>query len=820
MYFDPQIPNLMKTSAFRARFGQSFLFCVCTVLFLVAAWPALFGSEAFRSRGGQLVERSDGLTFETGVLAQVNEAWLTVTLENTYISPIVVATVNYPTSTSQPVVARIRNAAGNRFELRVQNPSGDYLREGYTVYYIVAEEGVYTEEDHGIKMEAARIPTTGTSHGGSWSTELQTMQNSYDSPVVLGQVMTEQDERWSVFWASSGQRENAPERDSIGIGKHAGEDTNPERAIEEIGFLVLDTGQHELNGVLLEARVGPLSVESTVNSDSGYIYTYNDTLLPDAGMVALSSAGMKGNDGSWPVLVGASPVGNGTITLALDEDQVGDAERIHRTEEVAFVVFNSPSAYSPVAAFTSDPGFGQAPLTVVFDASGSTDPDGEITEYAWDFGVDGAGPGTGVSPSFTYEAPGEYTVSLTVTDNAGRKTSISHPVSVRAEPPAALQAETGLLPSVGGEWQVVELANTYISPVVVATVNYPASTSLPVVARIRNAAADRFELRIQNPSGEGLVDNYAVHFVVVEEGSYTQALHGIKMDAVRLSSSQTSYFGSWASDLQSLQNNYDSPVVVGQVMSAQDEAWSVFWASDGGQESPPESNRIGVGKHVAQDTLVDRAEEELGFLVFEAGVHRLDGILLQAGVGPEWVRGTQDNAAGYSYVYNKFALPDPEVVVLSSAGMLGDDGGWPVLLGPSPLGNGEFTLAIDEDQIADAERIHRSERVAFVVFDAGILNSVDGEGGAALVGNRARLLPNYPNPVSEETTIEFFLPEAGVAILAFHHMDGRLLGRLKGNYPAGYSQVRINRNDLPASGLVFYELLYRGQRSTRRMVLR
>jgi PKD repeat protein len=62
-----------------------------------------------------------------------------------------------------------------------------------------------------------------------------------------------------------------------------------------------------------------------------------------------------------------------------------------------------------------------------FDASASTDPDGTVEGYAWDFG-DGAS-GTGMSVSHTYANPGTYTVTLTVTDNSGSSTSVSQPVS-------------------------------------------------------------------------------------------------------------------------------------------------------------------------------------------------------------------------------------------------------------------------------------------------------------------------------------------------------------------------------------------------------
>ncbi|MDP5211116.1 PKD domain-containing protein [Microbulbifer sp. 2205BS26-8] len=63
-----------------------------------------------------------------------------------------------------------------------------------------------------------------------------------------------------------------------------------------------------------------------------------------------------------------------------------------------------------------------------FDGSGSTDRDGEIVNYAWTFG-DGTN-GTGVSPSHTYVDSGNYSVTLTVTDNDDLTDTITRTVYV------------------------------------------------------------------------------------------------------------------------------------------------------------------------------------------------------------------------------------------------------------------------------------------------------------------------------------------------------------------------------------------------------
>jgi PKD repeat protein len=71
----------------------------------------------------------------------------------------------------------------------------------------------------------------------------------------------------------------------------------------------------------------------------------------------------------------------------------------------------------PVAKADASPQTGLAPLNVQFSGASSTDADGKIESYSWDFG-DGA-TGSGVTVSHTYTRKGTYEVTLTVKDNKG-----------------------------------------------------------------------------------------------------------------------------------------------------------------------------------------------------------------------------------------------------------------------------------------------------------------------------------------------------------------------------------------------------------------
>jgi PKD repeat protein len=88
---------------------------------------------------------------------------------------------------------------------------------------------------------------------------------------------------------------------------------------------------------------------------------------------------------------------------------------------------------APTASFTATPPSGQAPLTVAFNAAASSDPDGTIASYSWNFG-DG-GTGSGVAPTHNYTTVGTFTATLTVTDNSGAAGTTTRTVTTTSGPP-------------------------------------------------------------------------------------------------------------------------------------------------------------------------------------------------------------------------------------------------------------------------------------------------------------------------------------------------------------------------------------------------
>ena len=118
--------------------------------------------------------------------------------------------------------------------------------------------------------------------------------------------------------------------------------------------------------------------------------------------------------------------GNYTVTLTVtDDDQVSTSTSSIKT------VVNRP----PVASFTESAATVYTGVTISFDASGSYDPDGNVIEYFWDFG-DGTN-GAGVTMGHSYADDGNYTVTLTITDNDGATSTVTSTKTILNRSPVA-----------------------------------------------------------------------------------------------------------------------------------------------------------------------------------------------------------------------------------------------------------------------------------------------------------------------------------------------------------------------------------------------
>jgi PKD repeat protein len=214
----------------------------------------------------------------------------------------------------------------------------------------------------------------------------------------------------------------------------------------------------------------------------------------------------------------------------------------------AFSIASAGSNVPPTASFTSS----CSNLTCAFDTSASTDPDGTIASYSWNFG-DGTS-GTGPSPSHPYANPGSYNVTLTVTDNGGATDAATQTVTTAAgTAPFAQDTFTRTVSNglgtadTGGPWTVTGSTSNYsvasgTGRLGIATAG---SSSYAYLGSVSSSATDMYlELASDKPaSGSGLYLS-VVGRRIAGSGEYRAKAQVTSTGAVNLSLIRTTASGA------------------------------------------------------------------------------------------------------------------------------------------------------------------------------------------------------------------------------------------------------------------------------------
>lgn len=192
--------------------------------------------------------------------------------------------------------------------------------------------------------------------------------------------------------------------DALGVSSFGSGAMGANGTISDPGAIAIDAGQVAYGATLSNGMVGHdpppppyLPRNATGNMSDGTLFAEGNYTNP------FTAAGTTDPQWNW-----GSPPAAGSSWLA---------------QVLALKPSGGTTNQPPVAAFTSS----CSSLTCAFTST-SSDPDGTISSYSWNFG-DGQ-TSTLQNPSHAYGAAGIYTVALTVTDNAGATNTVTHPVTV------------------------------------------------------------------------------------------------------------------------------------------------------------------------------------------------------------------------------------------------------------------------------------------------------------------------------------------------------------------------------------------------------
>jgi PKD repeat protein len=103
----------------------------------------------------------------------------------------------------------------------------------------------------------------------------------------------------------------------------------------------------------------------------------------------------------------------------------------YESEATTPILLTLSTNQPPIAKFTTNPVILEIGKEITFDATSSSDPDGEIVSYHWDFGDNLTGQDKTVN--HLYNIAGSYPVKLTLTDNAGESSEITTSIKVIAQ---------------------------------------------------------------------------------------------------------------------------------------------------------------------------------------------------------------------------------------------------------------------------------------------------------------------------------------------------------------------------------------------------
>lgn len=254
----------------------------------------------------------------------------TIDLSASYTNPVVVTTlIHSDTGLKWQPAAVVTSTSSTSFDLKVYD---GWTRASYDVSYIVMEAGVY-DFGNGMRFEAKAVDDVAA--GGPKSRGVPGVEvipgQQYQDPVVIGQVMSNETNDWSAFWASGSSYADAP-GSKIYVGRQRMSQGQKSPLPETLGVMIFEAGVASGGGVQIDAgytgKAVPYKNTAVHNQAVGF---------PAEHAVASAAGFAVSWKMAWPSLRGASfdsVLPNSSLPLTVDG---AESKVASNTYNVAYV---------------------------------------------------------------------------------------------------------------------------------------------------------------------------------------------------------------------------------------------------------------------------------------------------------------------------------------------------------------------------------------------------------------------------------------------------------------------------------------------------
>lgn len=194
---------------------------------------------------------------------------------------------------------------------------------------------------------------------------------------------------------------------------------------------------------------------------------------------------------------------------------------------------------------------------------------------------------------------------------------------------------------------------------------------------------------------------------------------------------------------------------------------------------------------------------------------------------------TKANIAGYQFTMNfdknalEFVSVNSDFATAENFGLVRANEGvltasWDNSGAAINEGTGLFTMtfrAKADGQLSQFVRLNSTLTKAEAYTAGGEPMDIELQFNGVKAADRFEVYQNQPNPFNGATTISFNLPEAGAATITVTDLAGRTLKVIRTDFSKGYNEVNIQRSDINATGVLYYQVETAGATVTKKMVI-